>query len=143
MSRESFVLGTALHNVGGWLLDPRTQRKLNGLNSRLLSQMTGRSARDEARQPTLCAVQWARFHRAKWLGHIMREDELSLVKAAVISSYGRGVEGTLMDEAPPHRSIPHLCALASKADGFWEGWCAQLDLTICPDKYEGLLMPQV
>ena len=120
------VLSTSLHNVGGWLLDPKTQRKLNGLNSRLLAQITRRSVRQEASQPTLCAVQWARVKRAKWLGHILREDEMSLVKKAILRSHARGDLGTLMDEAPPHRSIAHLTALASKRDGCWEDWCAML-----------------
>ena len=48
------VLSTALlHNVGSWPLDARTQRKLNGVNSRMLAKMTGRSVREEAREPTL------------------------------------------------------------------------------------------
>ena len=64
------VLSTSLHNVGGWLLDPKTQRRLNGLNSRLLARITRRSVREEAARPTLCAVQWARAKRARWLGHM-------------------------------------------------------------------------
>ena len=59
------VLATALHNVGAWLLNLRTQRKLNGVNSRLLSRMTGRSVREEASRPTLCAVQWVRAKLAR------------------------------------------------------------------------------
>ena len=132
------VLATALHNVGGWLLDPKTQRKLNGINSRLLARVTGRTVRSEAGEPTLCAVQWARVRRARWLGHILREDDLSLVKAAVIQSHQRGVVGTLIDEAPPFRSIAHLEAMASKKDGWWEQWCKSLDRTVCPTKYPGL-----
>ena len=87
------VLATALHNVGGWLLDPKTQRKLNGVNSRLMSQVTGRSIRDEVREPILYVVQWARVKRARWLGHILRESELSLVRMAVLQSHARGSWG--------------------------------------------------
>ena len=137
------MLTTALHNVGAWLLDPRTQRKLNGVNSRLLSKITGRKIWDEAKEPTICAVQWARAKRVRWLGHILREEELSLVKTAVLASYNRGVQGTLIDEAPPHRSIQHLCALASKGDNFWENWCKQLERTVQPKKYGGLANPNV
>ena len=68
------VVSTALHNVGGWLLTPRVQRRLNGTNSRLLSKITGNTVRQEARSPLFCIVQWARVKRAKWLGHILRED---------------------------------------------------------------------
>ena len=137
------VVATALHNVGGWLFDQRTQRRLNGTNARLLSKITGKSVHQEARSPHFCAVQWARVKRAKWLGHILREDELSLVKAAVLQSYARGEVGTLMDEAPPHRDINHLCALAAKPNNFWEGWCAQMARTICPEKYEGLACREI
>ena len=108
-----------------------------------MAQITGRSVRDEASQPTLCAVQWVRTKRAKWLGHILRENELSLVKTAVLTSFARGEVGTLMDEAPPHRSISHLCAIASKRDGAWEDWCKTLQRTICPDKYDGLADPEI
>ena len=137
------VLTTALHNVGGWLLDPRTQRKLNGVNSRLLAQITGRSVYQEAAQPTLCAVQWARTKRARWLGHILREDGLSLVRAAIFESHASGEQGTLMDEAPPHRSLEHLRALASKGDNYWEDWCRGMHRTICPKTYDGLARASV
>ena len=59
-------------------------------------------------------MQWARVKRARWLGHILREDELSLVKKVVLRAYTRGERGTLMEEAPPHRSIEHMCALAAQ-----------------------------
>ena len=111
------VLATALHNVGCWLLNPKAQRRLNGTNSRLLAKMTGRAVCDEVRVPTLCVVQWARVKRVRWLGHILRESELSLVKAAVLQSYERGEVGTLIDEAPPFRSFAHLSALAAKENG--------------------------
>ena len=100
--------------------------------------MSGRSVREEAREPLFCAVQWARVKRARWLGHILREDELSLVRAAVLQSFERGERGTLMEEAPPHRDVNHLIALSAKPDNFWEGWCTQLARTIFPEKYEGL-----
>ena len=48
-----------------------------------------------------------------------------------------------MDEAPPHRSIAHLVALASKRDGSWEDWCAMLARTVCPKVYDGLAAPGI
>ena len=137
------VLSTALHNVGAWLLDMRTQRKLNGVNSKLMAKMTRRSIRQEAKEPTLCAVQWVRAKRARWLGHILREDELSLVKKAVLRAYTRGERGTLMEEAPPHRSIEHLCALAAQRNGFWEDWCKMLERTVLPKAYDGLARSEI
>ena len=88
-------------------------------------------------------MQWVRVKRARWLGHILREDELSLVRQAILDSHARGEVGTLMDEAPPHRSIEHLCALARKEDNSWEDWCQMLRRTICPFKYEGLARAQI
>ena len=63
---------------------------------------------------------------------------MSIVKTAVLQAYERGEVGTLMEEAPPHRDIKHLCALAAKPDKFWERWCVQLARTVYPKKYEGL-----
>ena len=68
---------------------------------------------------------------------------MSLVKKAILRSYERGHLGTLMDEAPPHRSIAHLVALASKRDGSWEDWCAMLARTVCPKVYDGLTAPGI
>ena len=42
----------------------------------------------------LCVVQWTRVKRVKWLGHIIRESELSLVRQAVLTSHARGDLGT-------------------------------------------------
>ena len=81
--------------------------------------------------------------RDRWLGHILREDELSLVRAAVLQSFERGERGTLMEEAPPHRDLNHLLALAAKPDNMWEGWCSQLARTVFPTKYDGLATRRV
>ena len=110
---------------------------MNGANSRLLARITGRSVHQEARSPTFDIVQWARWKRARWLGHIMREPELSLVREAIFEEAGGGRCGTLLDDAPPHRSRQHLRALASKEDNSWEEWCKELKSAVRPTK-EGL-----
>ena len=79
----SGVVAPALHNVGGWLLDGRTTRRMNGTNSRLLSHITGRSVHQEVRSPTFDIVQWTKRKRVRWLDHIMLEPELSLVRETV------------------------------------------------------------
>ena len=61
----SGVVAPALHNVGAWLLDGRTMRRMNGASSRLLSHITGRSVHQEARAPTFDIVQWAKWKRAR------------------------------------------------------------------------------
>ena len=133
----SGVVAPALHNVGAWLLDGRTMRRMNGANSRLLSRITGRSVHQEARAPTFDIVQWAKWKRARWLGHILREPELSLVRESVFEEAEGGRSGTLLDDAPPHRSRQHLQALASKQDNTWEEWCKELKSAVRPKK-EGL-----
>ena len=79
----------------------------------------------------------------RWLGHILRESELSLVKLAVVSSYQRGEQGALIEEAPPFRTIAHLTAMASKKSGEWEAWCKSLERTVYPVKYLGLARPEI
>ena len=128
----SGVVAPALHNVGCWLLDGKTKRRMNGANSRLLARITQRSVHQEARSPTFDIVQWAKWKRARWLGHIMREPELSLVREAVFEEAERGRSGTLLDDAPPFRSRQHLRALASKEDNTWEEWCKGLKSAVRP-----------
>ena len=55
-----------------------------------------------------------------------------------MAEHASGVRGTLMDEAPPHRSVSHLRALACKGDNYWEEWCRSLSRTVCPKTYDGL-----
>ena len=59
-----------------WTLNEQVMRKLRGVNSRLLSHITGRSYRDEARPSTTSfdLVRSIRIRRFRWLGHILRLD---------------------------------------------------------------------
>ena len=68
---------------------------------------------------------------------------MSLVKAAVIQAYQRGLEGTLIDEAPPFRTMAHLTAMATQKNRVWEAWCKSLERTVCPAKYMGLARPEI
>ena len=63
--------------------------------------------------------------------------ELALVREAVFEEAEGGRRGTLLDDAPPHRSRLHLLALASKQDNTWEEWCKELKSAVRPAK-EGL-----
>ena len=116
---------------------------MNGVNSHLLSHITGLSvlSHQEARESTFSLVYWARWKRVRWLGHILRGDDLSYVKETMFAGFERGEKGTLLDEAPPHRSRKHLEVLARKDDNFWKEWSVTLKGDVTPKNRNGLHDP--
>ena len=93
-----------------WNLNPATIRCLNGANSRMLTHITGRSIRDEARPTTTSfdLVRNIRIRRYRWLGHILRTSPDRLIHQALKCQAIMNAEGNLFMDAPPFRSPNHL-----------------------------------
>ena len=68
-----------------WDLTKAVIRKLNGANSIMLTRITGRSFREEARaeSTTFDLVKSIRVRRFRWLGQILRCDPGRLIYQAV------------------------------------------------------------
>ena len=57
-----------------WVLDDKACKLINGANAGMLSHITGRSRREEAKASTTTfnLLKWIRARRLKWVGHILR-----------------------------------------------------------------------
>ena len=69
-----------------WKLDKKAQQKLNGFNSRCISVITGKTAREEASKTTqtMDIVGIFKYRRRQYLGHILRSDPASLLRQDVL-----------------------------------------------------------
>ena len=71
-------------------------------------------------------VQQIRVTRYKYLGFILREEQSRLVQLAVREQHTWGTPGSLLMDAPAHRSFQHLRELAmDKA-----GWNARIAMIV-------------
>ena len=102
-----------------WTITDKVQRRLNGVNSRMLSRITGNSVQSEARRVTTSfdIIKHVKTMRIKWLGNILRniDAQQSLIYGAIsVHNYS----GSLLSDAPPHQNLDHLVELA-KNKAFW------------------------
>ena len=106
---QAAVVSLFTYGCEAWAMTPKTTRQLNGANSRLLSRFTGRTAHEEARNPSLDMVASIRARRLCWLGHILRMEDVKteegetktrLVKLAAIHQHTAGYAGSIFMDAP-------------------------------------------
>ena len=69
---QKSVCSVFTHGSEAWTLKPYILRSVNGFNSRCLHQITGRSYRQEATEPSFKLIRALRQRRMRWLGHILR-----------------------------------------------------------------------
>ena len=108
----SGVISVLTHCHEVWKLTTDALRMLRGWNARRLSNITGRSIRDETVSPTLDLGLVLRKRRLRWLGHILRMDDTRLVRRVVMSIVKPYPEGSIMMDAPQHDSIEELVEMA-------------------------------
>ena len=103
-----------------WSFNPRTLRRLNGANSRMLSRITGRSIQTEARASTTTFNFTLHLRRRRfiWLGKILRDDPSRLVFQMLKEQRQLGIPGDLVMDAPAHFSLDELRQLA-KSNNQW------------------------
>ena len=87
-----------------WDLSVEVMRTINGANSVMLSHITGKSAREEARPQTtsMNLVRKMRFRRFRWLGHILRSPAHRLIHVALAVQLEMGFPGNLFLDAPTY-----------------------------------------
>ena len=97
-----------------WALSAQTMRCLNGANSRMLTHITGKSIREEARPLTtsLNLVRRIRVRRYRWLGHILLTHPSRLIHQALKEQSDTNLPGNLLMDAPPYHSLTQLRNLA-------------------------------
>ena len=98
--------------------------KINGLNARCLSRITGKSAHLEAspRTRTYDLTYAVRKCRHQWLGHILRMPDHRLIKHAVRVQFHMGLPGNLLTDAPPDITFEQLVAMASNRKKWKDSW---------------------
>ena len=115
--------------------DGEGARKLRGWNARCLVVLTGREIRDETVDPSFDIVARLRSRRLRWAGHILRQEETSLVRQVLVAlveehlAGGLGLGGGLLMDAPAFGSLEQLLELAGDRDGWRAVVRALLPLT--------------
>ena len=69
------IVPTLIYGCEAWFLTKKIVRKLNGMNSKMLSIITKRSIHEEAKEPTYDTVEQVYKRRWNYLGHVLRLDE--------------------------------------------------------------------
>ena len=69
------VVSTMIYGCSTWFLTNRIKHKLNGVNSKLVAQITKRSIHEEAKSPSVNVIQLIEDRRSNFLGHILRLNE--------------------------------------------------------------------
>ena len=97
-----------------WKLTEKVQKALNGFNARCLARITGRSVEEEARKPTgeCNLVIYVRKLRFQWVGHTLRRDETSLARKMLLGEQKPYEEGSILMDAPEHKTMAELAELA-------------------------------
>ena len=75
---------TMTYGCEAWMFTDKIKRKINGVNSKMLSQITKRSIHQEAASPTFNIVGYIRQLRWSYLGHIIRLDPDRALRKFVI-----------------------------------------------------------
>ena len=65
---------TMIYGCEAWSFTDNIKKKINGVNSKMLSQITKRAIHQEATSPTFNIVGYIRKQRWSYLGHIVRLD---------------------------------------------------------------------
>ena len=93
--KRSCAFDVPIYGSEAWRLTPSVCEKLNGVNSKMLSVITGKITHEEASVET----RKIRARRLQWLGYILRMKERRQVKRSVHHMYvqrtrgGRSVNG--------------------------------------------------
>ena len=70
----ALIVLTMTYACDSWLFTDKLRKKLNGVNSKMLSQITRRSIHQEAANPTFNIIDFVMQKRWEYLGHILRMD---------------------------------------------------------------------
>ena len=130
---EAAVVSVLLYGCEAWELDDKLMASLRGWSARCMTWITGRSIREECVDATYPLVMKVRQRRLRWLGHVLRASDSSLVRAAIIrlvedSLAGKArLAGTILMDAPAFNSVSGLLELAMDRQ-LWNGLCNAL----CP-----------
>ena len=87
----SAVCSTFTHACESWDMTPVVCKKINGFNSRCLHIITGEHWRETATNPLYNLLLAVRKRRLRFLGHVLRMDNDSLLRRTLLA-YTQGGE---------------------------------------------------
>ena len=97
-------------------MDATFLRSINSFNSRCLARITNREIREEAKDPTFDLCMHLRSQRLRFLGHVLRADEDSIVRRVILSRGNNHRNGDLFTDAPVHDTLDDLIEIARDRD---------------------------
>jgi len=68
-----------------WDMGEKTKATIRGWNARCLARITGREYRAETVEPSFDLLSRLRSRRLRWAGHILRSDELNLLRRVLLA----------------------------------------------------------
>ena len=81
---RSIVVETMVYGSSAWMFTDKMRRKVNGVNSKMLSQITKRTIHVEAKEPRFNTIEHVLARRWEYLGHILRLDDHRALKRYVV-----------------------------------------------------------
>ena len=113
------VASVALYGSECWCLDDATERLVRSWCARRLAVLTGRTIREEYKDPTWSLVCAARKRRLNWLGKVLRREEDFLARQFILAEadrYGNSVRGSILNDIPHIDNARDLVSLAEDLD---------------------------
>ena len=116
----TFVISILVWGLGAWKLDKKLRGKLAVWNARMLCKVNGTAPEDygkaipeQTHAPDFDLVAKLKARRLRWLGHVLRMPETSLLRRVVLRHGTTDLpDGTIFDDAPEHASLEELVELA-------------------------------
>ena len=98
---KSCICSILSYGSEAWKLHEEARRTLNGINSQMLSIITGKTPHQDAspKWRTFDLVVWTRARRLQWVGHILRMGDERKIKHVVFELYKAPSEGDLLMDA--------------------------------------------
>ena len=125
---QSGVISVLIYSSEVWKLTDKLMRTLRGWAARKLARITGKSVREEYHEPTFDLVKKLRVSRLRWVGHVLRKEETSYDRRALLTLKQPYPPGSaLMDVAD--KTIQELVNMALDRDG-WRVLVAMLNRKI-------------
>ena len=111
---EAAVVSVRVYGCEVWMLDEALCASLRGWCARCLTHITNRSTTEECKDPPYPLVSKSRQRRLRWLGHILRKQERSLVRKMVLEVASQCLNGkqltskTILMDTAIHKSVEEL-----------------------------------
>ena len=99
----AIVGSTMLHGSSAWFAVDQVKRMINGVNSKLTSQITKRTIHQEAKHPSYDIISAMLQRRWSYLGHILRMDEDRTVRRFLLELSPTSAPfpaGSLLEQMP-------------------------------------------